>query len=133
MKKKTTMTLEEAIAYNKLVGNIQSYNHTRTEKEEIKKAVYTYNYRIDWYSTKEIIEELKEAVQKTGDNFNKLDIRFETIEDYVTTGRSTTYRPKFNAWSERYVYVRRYYDSYTSVVAIERNPCDNLNEAIGGG
>lgn len=134
MEKKLTMTLEEAIAHNKATEGYD-FNNTKKEEDYIKLTLENYNYRIRIYehSKTRILEELQEEVNSTGDDFNTLDIRFETIEDYVTNGSGTTFRPKFNAWSDKYVYVRQHYDGWTEVVSIERNPCDNLNEAIGGG
>jgi len=106
MEKKTTMTLEESI----------------------------HNYTIDayYYSKARVLEKLKKTLFETGDSYESLDIRIESLEDYIKSNK-TFGDVKFNAWSEKYVYVQGTYEGSIWVVAIERNPSDNLNKPIGGG
>lgn len=129
---RTEMTFEEAVKY----ADNPYKDYTSINEEDKQKVINTqlkdWNYHLeDWNWSKEnTLKELEKAVKVTGDDIELLDVRFEKQYDYAAR---QGYEIKFNAWSERYVYVRGVYDGSTWVVAIERNPSDNLVEPIGGG
>jgi hypothetical protein len=136
MEFKTTMSIEDAIEF---VGE-QKWNEdslkrggfNTPEEATIHLALSNYNYRVSKYKNDVLytLNDLKKILIETQDIFENLDIRFNSIEDYVYSDNGNI---KFNAWSQRYVYVKGCYDGGEWVVAIERNPTNNLNSPIGGG
>ena len=131
MKQRTEMTFEEAVEYNDSSHKHYTSMSDEQKQKEIDEALESWNYYLERWgrSKEETLKDLEETLME-GDNIESLDIRFEKEEDFPSR---QSYEIKFNAWSERYVYVRGEYDGNTWVVAIERNPSDNLVKPIGGG
>lgn len=129
---RTEMTFEEAWEYNDSRYDKEEIaaDENRRQKE-IECALDNWNYCMDIYPRRKerVMEELVKVL-KDGDTVESLDIRFESIEDFVKRAGD---KLKFTAWSKNWVYVCGVYDGSLWVKAVSRNPSDYLITPIGGG
>ncbi len=107
----------------------EKYND-KAEDEYIKDALENYNYYIRQYDlyVKQDKEQLKEVSLELKEPI--LEIRHQDINQYLQEKPS---EPRFAAWSENFVFIRSVYDGWENIIAIPRNPSDDLPERAGGG